>query len=164
MVSSIQTFSCKHPRFDSNFCTHDLFSCADSSEALGLPQISDMNDLEISPIGWSRMPVTRDASGHRLSTARAFLSPGVLATRHANLHVCPDTIAERLVLEKEGDTLVARSVIIGPADSKVGSGNTKQVRVRREVVLCAGAFGSPQALLLRFVILALTLAINLTTG
>jgi len=165
LASSIPTTSCKSPRFGFNNSRADYsFSSADASEALGLSQIPDMNDPDNSPIGWSRMPVTRDASGHRLSTARAFLSPDVLATRHANLHVCPNTVAERLMLEKEGNDLIARSVIVGPTNAKVGDQITKQVRVRGEVVLCGGAFGSPQTLLLRFVILALSLTANLTSS
>lgn len=155
-ASSIPTSSGKSPRLGfNNLCAHHSFSSADVSEALGFPHNPDMNDPDNCPIGWSRMPVTREASGYRLSTARAFLSPDVLATRHANLHVCPNTIVERLVLEKEGNDLVARSVIIGPTDVKGGDRITKQVRVRGEVVLCAGAFGSPQTLLLRFVFSAL---------
>ncbi|KAL4068905.1 GMC oxidoreductase [Scleroderma yunnanense] len=135
-------------RHNTGFFYSNFQLCADASEALGLPQNPDLNDPDNSPIGWARFPVTRDAGGHRISTARAFLSPGVLAARRANLHVCPGTIVERLVMEKDGDDIIARFVIIGPTDAKVGNGITKQVRVRGEVVLCAGTFGSPQVLLL----------------
>ncbi|KAL4073995.1 alcohol oxidase [Scleroderma citrinum] len=135
-------------RHNTGFFYSNFQHCADASEVLGFPHNPDVNDPDNIPVGWVRFPITRDANGHRISTARAFLSPGVLATRHANLHVCPNTIVERLVLEKEGDDLIARSVIVGPTDMKVGSEITKEVRIRGEVVLCAGAFGSPQVLLL----------------
>ena len=62
----------------------------------GFPHIPDMNDQDNSDIDWSHTPVTRDASGHRLSTAQVFLSPGVLLTHHVNLHGCPHAMADHL--------------------------------------------------------------------
>ncbi|KAL4075465.1 alcohol oxidase [Scleroderma citrinum] len=131
------------PFFFSSF-THSVRAC----EALGLPPIPDPNDPGNIPIGWSRIPLTRDSKQQRHSTFRAFLSPALVKSRQNNLHVCPNVLVERLNLEKEGDILVVRSVTVGPAEGQVGVMPTVHVSVRREVVVSAGAFGSPQILML----------------
>lgn len=121
----------------------------DASEELGLSQITDPNDLQTTMVGWTTFPVTRDLNGHRMSTARAFLPPPLLQARHANLHVCVNSIVEQLLLETVGADVVARAVVFGPTTTSDQASKSRQIGVRREVVLCAGAIGSPKVLLLR---------------
>ncbi|KAI5997355.1 alcohol oxidase [Pisolithus marmoratus] len=131
------------PFFYSSF-EHSAQAC----QALGLSRIPDVNDPQNVPIGWATIPVTRDANQHRHSTFWAFLPPALMQARKNNLHVLLNTIVERLIMEKEGDQLVVRSVALGPTDGQADGGASVQVRVRREAVVCAGTFGSPQILML----------------
>jgi choline dehydrogenase len=73
-------------------------------------------------------------NGRRWSTARAFLRP---AARRANLHIRTGCKVLRLLI----DNKVAVGVEYAPAD-----GGKKIARCDGEVILCAGAFGSPQLL------------------
>ncbi|KAF9237123.1 alcohol oxidase [Melanogaster broomeanus] len=122
--------------------------CVDACRTLGLPHIPDINDPAYVPVGWARLPITRDANGHRHSTMRAFLPPGLLQGRRSNLHVCPNVIADRIEFDEEKDHLIARSVSIIATDAKGAHQSPVHVRVCREVVLSAGTFGSPQILML----------------
>lgn len=107
-----------------------------------------MNDPENVPIGWSRIPLTRDSNQHRHSTVHAFLPPALVQSRRNNLHICPNALVERLNMEKDGDSLVVRSVAVSSVDGHDGE-TTVCISIRREVVVSAGAFGSPQILMLR---------------
>lgn len=79
--------------------------------------------------------VNVDARGRRHSTARAYLHP---ARQRPNLRVMTGVQAER-VLFSEGRACGVQA--------RQG-GRALQVRARREVLLCGGAYGSPQMLML----------------
>lgn len=72
--------------------------------------------------------------------------------RAKHLHVCTSTIVERLVTERnENGELVVTGVVLGPTVAGQGKGvKMRTVRVKREVVLSAGPFGSPHILMLRY--------------
>ncbi|KAH7884903.1 alcohol oxidase [Phlebopus sp. FC_14] len=129
-----------------------FYSCfqhaVDACATLGLPRIPDLNDPGYPPVGWARVPITRDANGHRHSTFRAFLPPPLAQARRNNLHICPNAIVERLEFDEKNGELVVRSVVVGPTDVQSGHQSAIHILVRREVVLSAGAFGSPQILML----------------
>jgi choline dehydrogenase-like flavoprotein len=101
--------------------------------AAGIPRIADYNGPEQD--GASMFQVTQ-RNGRRWSTADAFLKP---VLRRPNLDV--SLKAAVLGVEFEGDRAVGVRVRRGRASAEV-------VRAEREVVLCAGAIGSPQLLLL----------------
>jgi choline dehydrogenase-like flavoprotein len=73
--------------------------------------------------------------GLRVSTASAFLDP---ARRRPNLTVISDATAARVLIEERRATGVEIDV----------DGRRRRIGCRREVVLCGGAYGSPQVLLL----------------
>ena len=73
--------------------------------------------------------------GERMSSARSFLHP--VADR-PNLHILTETATQRVLLEEQ--RAVGVEVLV--------NGQLKQLRARREVVLSAGAIGSPQLLML----------------
>jgi choline dehydrogenase len=104
----------------------------DASEAAGIPRIGDYNGPEQD--GASMFQVTQ-RDGRRFSAADAFLRP---AMSRPNLQV--RTGAQVLSVELEGEH--ARGVRIAK-----GSGS-ELLRAEREVILAAGAIGSPQLLLL----------------
>jgi choline dehydrogenase-like flavoprotein len=104
-----------------------------ASEAAGIPQTPDYNGPEQD--GASVAQVTQ-RNGQRFSVADGFLRP-VLG--RPNLEV--RTKATVLGLELEGDRAVGVRLRKGRRGEEV-------VRAGREVLLCAGAIGSPQLLLL----------------
>ena len=82
------------------------------------------------------LPDLNVVGGLRQSAADAYLRP---VLDRPNLTVIADTVVDRVVIE--GD----RAVGVGYSS---GDGRTTQARAAREVVLCAGAVGSAQLLML----------------
>ena len=100
---------------------------------LGFPHGQDVNDGTIEGVGPIQMNVR---AGLRVSTARAYLKP---ARSRPNLQVLTGTTADRVLIE-DGRAVgcVARRA----------DGTTFELRAAREVVVCTGAIGSPQLLML----------------
>lgn len=105
---------------------------AAAAEAIGLPVQADMNGPARE--GFSTFQQTRRGR-RRISAARAYLHP---ALARPNLTVLDEAQVLRIVLE--GGRAAGIVLRRGGAD--------RVVRARREVVLCAGAIGSPQLLML----------------
>ena len=105
---------------------------AEAARAIGLPVQPDMN----GPVreGFSEFQQTRRGR-RRISAARAWLHP---ALGRPNLTVIDEAMALRVVVEDGRATGVA-----------IRRGGAEQVvAARREVILSAGAIGSPQLLML----------------
>lgn len=105
----------------------------EAAEAVGIPRIADYNGPEQD--GASLVQVTQ-RNGRRWSTADAYLRP---ALDRPNLTVRTDAHVARVALE--GD----RAVGVVLRDAR---GREETVRAEREVLLSAGAIGSPQLLML----------------
>ncbi|GEB03458.1 GMC family oxidoreductase [Gluconobacter roseus] len=97
----------------------------------GLPENSDFNGAQLEGVGIYDV-TQRD--GYRLSAYRAFVHP---ILNRPNFTMIADAQVRNLVLEAE----VARGIVI------VQGGETRLLRAEREIVLCAGAIGSPQILM-----------------
>lgn len=117
----------------------DLTSPSDIGEAFvraaerhGLPRTPDYNGAE--QCGSFHFQVTQK-DGERFSAAKAYLTPNL---SRANLRVVTHAVSARVLLEGRR----ARGVAYYQGNE------LKQVRARREVILSAGAFGSPQLLML----------------
>ncbi len=104
-----------------------------AAEAAGIPRIDDYNGPEQD--GAALAQVTQ-RGGRRWSAADAYLRP---AMKRPNLDVV--TGAHVLRLELEGDRVVG-------VRWRDGRGDEQVARAEREVILSAGAFGSPQILML----------------
>ncbi|HYF28126.1 MAG TPA: GMC family oxidoreductase N-terminal domain-containing protein [Baekduia sp.] len=104
-----------------------------SAEAAGIPYVDDYNVPEQD--GCARVQVTQRA-GKRWSTAEAFLRP---AMSRPNLEIV--TGATVLGLELSGTRVTG----VRYADAR---GRQQVAQAEREVVLSAGAYGSPQILML----------------
>lgn len=97
-------------------------------------QLTEDYDGELQE-GFGRGEVTIDGRGRRASTSRAYLNP----VRHrANLVVKTGALTRRILIEN------GRAV--GVEYSR--GGRQYKVRARREVVVCGGAYNSPQLLML----------------
>ena len=98
----------------------------------GLPENRDFNGASQEGVG--PFQVTHK-NGERFSAAKGYLTPNL---SRSNLQVITGAHVTRLVLEKNR--------VVG-VEFKQG-GITRQLRARHEVLLCAGAFQSPQILML----------------
>ncbi|MGW1465569.1 GMC family oxidoreductase [Streptomyces sp. NPDC002308] len=105
-----------------------LGACAEA----GLPALDDGNPLEPEGVGPVR---TTQRGGRRWSAADGYLRP---ALRRENLTVVTDAHVERVLIEDGRAVGVAYTTADGPAE----------VRAEGEVILAAGAIGSPQLLML----------------
>jgi choline dehydrogenase-like flavoprotein len=105
----------------------------DAGQMAGHRYNADFNGVDQEGIGQYDVTIRE---GRRWSTATAFLKP-IRHTRK-NLTVLTSAVAERIVLEGKkavGVTLCR-------------NGDRQTIKARREVLLSAGAFGSPQLLML----------------
>jgi choline dehydrogenase len=110
----------------------DAFAAA--AEQAGFPRIDDFNRGDNA--GVSYFDVNQRA-GLRVSAAKAFLRP---AARRPNLTILRDTLTERLHLSRgDGGLRCTGAALLTPSGRMA-------VTARRELVLSAGAIGSPQLL------------------
>jgi choline dehydrogenase len=98
----------------------------------GFPRNEDFNAG--SQIGFGRFQVTQ-RDGARCSSARAYLHP---ARTRSNLHVFTDALVTRL--QFDGARVSGVSLI--------REAKAETLHADRETILCAGAYGSPQLLML----------------
>ena len=112
----------------------DAFAAA-ASQA-GFPATEDFNGGENEGVSYFEV---NQKSGWRWSASRAFLRP----VRHRkNLYVWTQSQAERLLFEPTGPGGAPRCVGV---ETRRGR-ESVVVRAAREVILCAGAVGTPQIL------------------
>ncbi len=106
-----------------------LGACAES----GMTRLHELNEPDNT--GYSPTPVTMHR-GRRFSAADAYLHP---ARRRSNLTVIPDALVERVLISD------GRATGIAYRDQ---SGQSQRLTATREVILSAGAIGSPHLLML----------------
>ena len=102
----------------------------EAAQAAGHPYSKDLNGRDQEGVGYSQM--TRNGK-YRGSTARTFLAA---ARGRANLQVETDALATRLLFE--GKRCVGVALRQHGAD--------REIRARREVILCGGTVNSPHLL------------------
>ncbi|WLS05430.1 GMC family oxidoreductase [Shinella oryzae] len=112
-----------------------LESFAEAAVEAGIPRSDDFNSGDNEGVGYFEV---NQRSGWRWNTSKAFLRP---ARNRPNLTVWTQAHVERLILETtaSGGTRCAGAVVHR-------QGQRVEVRARREVILSAGAIGSPQIL------------------
>ncbi|MEL6996579.1 MAG: GMC family oxidoreductase N-terminal domain-containing protein, partial [Pseudomonadota bacterium] len=102
----------------------------DASRDVGHSVLSDLNADGAEGIGYYRSTVR---GSFRWSSADAFLRP---AQRRQNLQIIRNADVTRLTIE--GSAVTGASFVRG--------GQTRQIKARKEVILCAGAINSPKLL------------------
>lgn len=112
-----------------------LESFAEAAVEAGIPRSDDFNSGDSEGVGYFEV---NQRSGWRWNTSKAFLRP---VKNRPNLTVWTQAHVERLALEKD-DSGCKRCV--GVVLQR--QGQRVEVRARREVILSAGAIGSPQIL------------------
>jgi len=106
----------------------------DAAEECGIPKISEFNRGDNFGNAYFQMNQRR---GVRWSASKAYLRP---ALKRPNLTVRIDSLVERVVLERRDGQCRAVGVTVR------SGGEAVTLRARREVLLAAGAIGSPQIL------------------
>ena len=113
----------------------DAFAAA--ARESGIPASDDFNRGDNEGVGYFEVNQRR---GVRWNTSKGFLRP---ASGRANLEVLTDTLVTHVLLEgAPGAGMRAAGLELRPA----AGGAPRQVRAVREVVLAAGAVGTPQLL------------------
>lgn len=103
----------------------------DAAREVGYPVIDDFNGPEQEGIGIYQVT---QKNGERWSAARAYLHPHM--GKRSNLKVELQALAQRVLFDGKRAAGVEYSQ----------NGVSKVIRARREVILCGGAFQSPQLL------------------
>jgi choline dehydrogenase len=107
----------------------------------GIPE-GDYNGAgRFNPAGVASLTQTNTRCGKRSSTFHAYLEGA--AERRENLTILTTAQVTRLVFDADGDGLVATGV-----EYRDGEGELGTIHARREVILSAGAIGSPHILML----------------
>jgi choline dehydrogenase len=114
--------------------SHNKISHAfvDAGEQAGLPRNPDFNGDEQDGVGLYQVT---QRGGMRASTAVAYLRP---AEERANLTVMPYMLVHRVLFDG--------TRAVGVEASQLGQ--LQELRAEREVILCGGAYNSPQLLML----------------
>jgi len=107
----------------------------DAAEECGIPKIPEFNRGDNFGNAYFQMNQRR---GVRWSATKAYLRP---ASKRANLTVRTGALVERVAIDRRDGGLRATGVVVRFA----GQGS-ETLRARRQVLLAAGAIGSPQLL------------------
>lgn len=103
-------------------------ACAENN----IPKIIDVNGTQQNGAGMFQYTIK---NGERHSAAKAFLKP---ILQRKNLTIKTNALVQRILIEN--DIAVGVEIVV--------NGKLEQIKVRKEIILCAGAFGSPQILML----------------
>ena len=109
--------------------------------AAGIPEGDYNGSGRRHPKGVSSLVQTNTQKGRRSSTFHAYLEDS--AELRSNLTILTKAHVNRLIIDGQADALVASGVEYRSAD-----GIIHEARARREVILSAGAVGSPHLLML----------------
>ncbi|KAI4148035.1 MAG: hypothetical protein LQ341_001679 [Variospora aurantia] len=117
-----------------------------AAEALGFGVIEDMSSPDAPCDGLSSLDSTVDENRQRVSTMDAYLPSRTAHERQANLTLCTGATVCRIDGSNHGAGYRADRVTL--ENSSRGHDKVFSVKVKKEVVVCAGALGSPQILML----------------
>jgi len=109
--------------------------------AAGIPEGDYNGSGRYNSSGVASLVQTNTRRGKRASTFHAYLEDA--AEKRPNLTIITHALVQRLILEGEGESLTATGIELRDAD-----GSLRSIHAGREVILSAGAVGSPHILLL----------------
>lgn len=119
--------------FANKFITPFAKAFVEAGQELGLPYNPDYNGESQNGIGLFQFTIKKEK---RHSAATAFLKP---VLKRINLTVMTNTAVTKLLIKNDK--------AIG-VEYRVGKSNASQVKASKEVIVSAGAFNSPQILML----------------
>ncbi len=122
---------------------HDAFKKA------GLQRHQDLNSPDMPAVGTGILDIMQDGSYHRQGMDRAFLPASLVQERKSRLKICTNTLVTRISLAEDDGNVRAKGVHFEALNTRK-AGEKYYAAAKREVILCAGAIGSPQLLMLRY--------------
>ena len=131
----------------------DGHSVAAAVRDAGIGYVDDLNDPFCPAAAIGALDIIEDRCFHRASTYLAFLPPKLTQQRKSRLKICTNSIVMRLNFEQITDSvfgqrLIARGVHFEATNPRSAE-FTYFAKAKKEIILCAGALGSPQILMLR---------------
>ncbi|KIH95291.1 hypothetical protein SPBR_03918 [Sporothrix brasiliensis 5110] len=124
-------------------------------KAVGLPVETDCNAPAASAQGYFSLDAAVYPDGTRVSAYRAYLNKRVALERRGHLTICTEALVTKLELNDgvvpDSDSADARATGVYVAAAPTGQddmGKPVLVKARREIIVCGGAFRTPQLLLL----------------
>jgi choline dehydrogenase-like flavoprotein len=108
-----------------------------AAQTAGHPHNHDFNGADQHGVGMFQVT---QKNGERYSAAKAYLEP---VKNRPNLHIVCNAHATHIVFDDNGKTATGVAYRVGGAN-----GASLVAQAKREVVLCGGAFASPQLLML----------------
>jgi choline dehydrogenase-like flavoprotein len=121
-------------------------SIDEAAARVGLPLVDDVNDPTAPAMGIYRLDHAVDGSAQRRTAYQAFLNKGIALARRNHLVVCTGVVATHLDISEEDGYV--RGVHIRPVLEQDTTGHDGYVKAKREIILCCGAFKTPQLLML----------------
>ncbi|KAJ7449177.1 alcohol oxidase [Mycena latifolia] len=110
--------------------------------ALGFKNVNNFNSPDVPVDACATLDAAIDDKLRRVSSYNAFLPANLAQERYQRLKICTKAVGTRIEFN-EG---VAVGVVFESSDKSIPG--TFYARVRKEIVVCCGAIGSPQLLLL----------------
>lgn len=124
------------------------FDFTDCAKAMGFIAVPDCNAPDAPPEGVTTLSLTLSRHRERVSSFEAFL-PKKIALERRNLTICTNALVSRIVSTQEKGLLRTEKILFKSSDQK--SDSIYSVKINKEVIVCSGAVGSPQVLMLRCV-------------
>ncbi|CDO76592.1 GMC oxidoreductase [Trametes cinnabarina] len=113
-----------------------------------IARVDDLNDPATPAAALGALDVIIDGDSRRTSTNRAFLPAKLTSDRAARLKICTNSLVLRLDVAREVDGALRARGVYFEATNPRSAAQTFYAQARREIVLSAGALGSPQILML----------------
>ena len=110
--------------------------------------MQDVNSPDIPAACTAVVDITQDTKFRRHSTYRAFLPPELCYARKERLKICTGTLVTRVEIGQQREAVRATGVHFQTFNPR-NACHTYCAKARREVIVCGGALGSPQILMLR---------------
>ncbi|KAH9852303.1 GMC oxidoreductase [Lenzites betulinus] len=117
-----------------------------AAENAGFVYSEDLSSPATPAAAYVRHDVSQDSANRRHTPFEAFLPPKVIQERQRRLKICPNALVTRIELASDGAGDVQATGIHFEDTDFRRAGRSFFAHARREVVVCAGALGSPQIL------------------
>jgi choline dehydrogenase-like flavoprotein len=124
-----------------NWC---ILSVDQAAKRLGLPLGQDCNSPSASSMGLFDLEMTIHPNGRRASAYNTYLNKKLALSRRQHLTICTGVVVSKLDVDEQAG--LVRGVHFQSRGKNPGP--DVYVRARREVIVCSGALGTPQILLL----------------
>ena len=115
---------------------------------MGFDHVADMSSPEARSDGLATLDTIVNQENKRMSTFDAFLPRKIALEREKNLTICTGVTVSRIAFSCDETKRRAEQVHFRPTKQSQ-SDRLFLAKVKKEVIICSGALGSPQILMLR---------------